>query len=82
MVLPSADIHRNIDCYCYRIEQQSDTDLGNDRSGLVVNHLILDLLFAFAFVDNVEDQDFTIFMERAGGDFSGGNYVCIKLVSS
>lgn len=49
---------------------------------MVVTHLVLNILFAFVVAYHMEDRNIAIFMERVGGDWSGDNYVCIKLVGN
>lgn len=46
---------------------------------MVVDNIFFDLLFVFAVINYMENQNFAIFMEGAGGDSNNGVVVCNKL---
>ena len=54
----------------------------NDWSGMVVNNLVLHILFVFTVIDPLEDEDFSILMERVSCYCNNDCNVCNKLVVS
>ena len=80
LVLPSADIHRHPHRERHHAKQQPDTRSGYDRSGLVVDNFVLDLLPFPAFSHHLENGDFAVLMEGDSGGFGDRIVVCNKLV--
>ena len=79
MVLFAAHFYSDFNRQRHHPQQHPHSDFGHDRSGVVVDYFILDLLHFAALADYVENKNITFLMERDCGDFNHSIVIYNKL---